>query len=83
MESMKQNLSTLLFDLGGVLIELGPIDEMMATSSQNTDEIWRNWIQCSAVRDFESGQSSPVRFSEQMVSEFRMAITPAEFLGKL
>ena len=74
------NITTVLFDLGGVLVELGPVSEMMASSPYNQDEIWRNWIQSPAVREFESGQSSPGVFARSVVDEYQLQVSPEEFL---
>jgi putative hydrolase of the HAD superfamily len=46
-----------LFDLGGVLIELGGVEEFGALIGvQNTEEIWRRWLTSPWVRRYERGQ---------------------------
>jgi len=75
-----RNLNTLLFDLGGVLIELGSVADMMATSPQEPESIWENWITSSSVSSFESGNCNEVTFSQSMVEEFQLTISPDEFL---
>ena len=74
------NVNTLLFDLGGVLIELGPITELMAASSMNPERIWENWSHSASVRQYESGECSDESFARNMISEFDMGISPHQFL---
>ena len=76
-----RNVNTLLFDLGGVLIELGTVDEMMGTSPKTKDAIWSGWIRSSAVRSFESGCSSLDQFAIDMINEFQLSISAAEFIA--
>jgi HAD superfamily hydrolase (TIGR01509 family) len=77
---MTTNIDCVIFDLGGVLIELdGP-----PVSSQNSDltepEIWRRWLYSTAVRDFESGKCTALEFAEALVLEFKLEQTPEAFL---
>ena len=77
-----RNITTLLFDLGGVLIELGSLSEMMATSPHSNEDIWKGWTQSPSVRRYESGGCTPEEFAENMVVEFELSITPPEFIEK-
>ena len=73
-------VEVILFDLGGVLIELTGVGTMMSWSKLEEDEIWPRWLASPAVRAFESGGSSPTEFADAMVIEFELSITPAEFM---
>jgi len=77
---LTKNITTLLFDLGGVLIELGSVSEMMATSPYNHEEIWHNWISSPSVRRFEAGLCTPEQFAGNIVEEYRLTISGDEFL---
>jgi hypothetical protein len=47
-----RNITTVFFDLGGVLIELGCLSEMMATSPLSDEGIWQGWTRsphCKAL----------------------------------
>lgn len=77
-----RNITTLLFDLGGVLIELGSLSEMMATSPQSDEDIWQGWTRSPSVRLFESGGCTSTEFAENMVVEFELSITAGEFIEK-
>lgn len=75
-----RNVTTLLFDLGGVLIELGPVAPMLVSDSHAPDEIWSRWIHSHAVRRFESGQCSADEFAAHMVEEFSLNHSEEAFL---
>jgi glucose-1-phosphatase len=77
-----RNITTLLFDLGGVLIELGSVSEMMATSPYSEEDIWKGWTRSPSVRRYESGRCTEEEFAENMVKEFELSISTAEFIGK-
>lgn len=74
------DIEVILFDLGGVLIELGGVDAMMASSGLDEAELWRRWLASPAVRDFESGRSDPADFSHAMIEEFELDTSPDEFI---
>lgn len=74
------HVNTLLFDLGGVLIELGSLEPLVSTSSQRPDEIRQNWLHSPSVRLFESGQCSDEEFAHSMISELSLDIGVVEFL---
>ena len=77
-----QHITTLLFDLGGVLIELGDINEMMVTARGSPEAKADQWLTSPAVREFESGKCDESEFAENMISEFRLNLSKAEFLDK-
>lgn len=77
-----RNITTLLFDLGGVIIELGSLEDMMSTSPLSEKEIWQSWIRSPSVRRFESGSCTADEFSSAMIEEFSLNVSPDEFLRK-
>ncbi len=77
-----RNITTLLFDLGGVIIELGSLEEMMSTSPLQEKEIWKGWIRSPSVRRFESGNCSADEFAVSMIEEFSLEVSPEQFLEK-
>ena len=52
------DIDVILFDLGGVLIELAGVEKMLEWSKDlaSTDELWRRWLHSAAVRAFETGK---------------------------
>ena len=70
-----------LFDLGGVLIELGGVSTMQEwTGIALDDELWLRWLTCPWVRSFEMGECSADEFSVGFVTEWEIALSPAKFL---
>ena len=48
--------SVVLFDIGGVLAELGAISELLGAGDDA--DLWRRWILSESVRAFEKGEIS-------------------------
>ncbi len=79
---LKTSVDLILFDLGGVIIELTGVEKMLDWSTDITSEkdLWDRWLASRAVRDFESGQSTPDHFARTIITEFNLSITPGSFL---
>jgi glucose-1-phosphatase len=70
-----------LFDLGGVLIELRGVPAMRNLSGiVNDDELWHRWLTCRWVRSYETGQCSKEAFARGMVDDWGLSIRPTAFL---
>ncbi len=70
-----------LFDLGGVLIELGGVPVMRDLAGIGSDdEVWRRWLTCPWVRSFERGHCSADEFATGVVSDWGLAVSPRRFL---
>lgn len=72
----------MLFDLGGVLIELdsrGPMRDLV--EEMGAEAMWQRWLSCPWVRSFESGRCSPQVFAEGVVAEWGLSASAAEFLA--
>lgn len=74
------DIEVILFDLGGVLIELSGAGTMMRWSQLDESEIWRRWLASTAVRKFESGKCDADEFARAVVREFQLATTPEVFM---
>ena len=71
----------ILFDLGGVLIELRGVATMAELSGIDDEgELWRRWLDCRWVRIFESGGCTPGDFARGVVDDWQLPISPDEFL---
>jgi glucose-1-phosphatase len=72
----------ILFDLGGVLIELAGVDRMLELCNHafSTDELWARWLASEGVRQFETGRTGADVFGAAMLQEFGLSITAAQFL---
>ena len=82
-ETLKKTepVEVILFDLGGVLIELGGVPTMLSWTRLSEQEVWQTWLQSPAVRKFESGQSSGEDFAQELVSELALDVSAEEFLA--
>jgi putative hydrolase of the HAD superfamily len=81
---IEPTVEIVLFDLGGVLIEVtdASLRELGALSGIGTnDEVWRRWLACRWVRQFEAGGCGVEEFSHGFVDDWELAISPAEFLA--
>jgi HAD superfamily hydrolase (TIGR01509 family) len=74
--------SVLLFDLGGVLVEITAFEALRAMLGEalDDDEVRERWLRSPAVRSFELGRVSPAVFASRFISEWRVALTPEAFL---
>jgi putative hydrolase of the HAD superfamily len=72
----------LLFDLGGVLVELGglPIRSKWLGVDIDPEESWRRWLKSESASLFETGQISADTFAQRIVEEMALKIEPDEFL---
>lgn len=76
-----QSVDVVLFDLGGVLIELGGADELgRLVGEPCEEELWRRWLSCPWVRRFERGHCEPEEFSLGMVDTWKIDLSPTDFL---
>jgi HAD superfamily hydrolase (TIGR01509 family) len=70
-----------LFDLGGVLIEVSGVRAMLDfTGIENEEDLWRRWLTCTWVRRFESGGCSETEFAAGVVADWQLEVSPAAFL---
>jgi putative hydrolase of the HAD superfamily len=76
------SVEIVLFDLGGVLLEVGGVAPMRELSGIDTDEeLWARWLGCRWVQLLESGRCTPDEFAAGVVADWELAVTPAEFLA--
>jgi HAD superfamily hydrolase (TIGR01509 family) len=74
-------IEVVLFDLGGVLVDIGGIGDLGAFAGESSeDELWRRWLACPWVRRFERGHCDADSFSHGMVDSWSMSIEPEVFL---
>jgi FMN phosphatase YigB (HAD superfamily) len=69
-------VDVVLFDLGGVLVELsgvGTFSEWMGNGVSH-EEVWRRWLRSPAVRAFESGRIEAQPFADQLIAEFELRV---------
>ena len=80
---MTARYDAILFDLGGVMIELAGVERMLEWSPAlgTTEELWRRWLSSPAVRAYETGRMHRDDFARALVDEFGLPVDPATFLA--
>ena len=79
---MNQKPSAILFDLGGVLVELNQHQSFVPWFDQNLSpsENWRQWLTAPLPQLFEQGRLTPEEFARQYIDRNNLAINIQDFL---
>jgi len=79
---MGKKIEVILFDLGGVLVELSGVSVMLdwMDESMTIETLWQRWLTSPSVRQFETGRMSHQDFAEQLIEEMSLPVRPDEFL---
>jgi glucose-1-phosphatase len=79
---MNKEISHLVFDLGGVIIELRglPILNEWVGTDYTAEEVWNKWLTSAAPRAFEAGKIDKNEFASRIIDELYLNIGVAEFL---
>ncbi len=75
-------VDAVLFDMGGVLVELGPLDELLTVEPLSAEEFWPRWLASPAVRALETGRCEVDRFAVDLVAELGLALSPDEVVER-
>ena len=79
---MERRPELVLFDLGGVLIELRGVATMAELSGIDDErELWRRWLDCRWVRTFEAGRCGPDDFAQGVILDWGLPVGKDEFLS--
>jgi glucose-1-phosphatase len=78
---MKSSLRVVLFDVGGVLVQLTGVETILGWTANRYEpqELWRLWLHSPAVRAFESGRMDASTFAVEMVRELDVPLEPRSF----
>jgi glucose-1-phosphatase len=76
------DIRVLLFDVGGVLVQLAGVEVMLdwLGNGISADDLWRMWLQSAPVRQFETGKIDASEFAVRVTSEFGLSVEPQRFL---
>lgn len=82
MRRIADQIQVVLFDLGGVLVELRGVPTMRAWLDHRVslEELWALWLTSPVVRRFETGRSTPGEFAEQIIGELSLPVGKKEFV---
>lgn len=77
-------IKVILFDLGGVLVELTGVPMMLKWTNHRFDPetLWEAWLNSPAVRSFEKGYSSAEQFADELISEMDLQVGEDEFIER-
>lgn len=76
-----QPMEIVLFDLGGVLFDVGGVAPMRELSGIDSDEeLWGRWLGCRWVQALEAGRCTPEEFAAGVVTDWELPVAPEEFL---
>lgn len=81
---VNNQIEVILFDLGGVLVELTGVPVMLGWSADDMspEMLWEKWLTSPVVRDFESGRIHHEYFAERLIEEMGLDVKPDVFLEK-
>ncbi len=82
--SQARPFDAIVFDLGGVLIELAGISRMLGWLGEGAtaDELWRRWLASESVRGFECGRLDTRQFADAFLAEFQIPISGEQFIAE-
>lgn len=79
---IQPSVDVVLFDLGGVLFEVGGVAPMRRLSRIDSDEeLWARWLGCRWVKLLEAGRCSSEEFAAGVVADWELPVSSAEFLA--
>ena len=73
-------VAVVLFDLGGVIVDLSGLDHFLQRHRIDKSDFWPRWLGDGRLADFERGESTPAEFASAFVDDFALSIRPDEFL---
>ena len=80
------NIGAVVFDMGGVLVDLQPITHLFGAEDKTVDESveanWARWLASPSVRDYEMGHCDLETFATRFVGEAHLNCTANEFIQR-
>jgi HAD superfamily hydrolase (TIGR01509 family) len=76
------DIAVVLFDVGGVLVELSGVATLLDWLDQRLTaaQLWSLWLHSPSVRAFETGRIDGRQFAAGVLAELRLDIEPGYFL---
>jgi len=75
-------ITAVVFDMGGVVVRLKPLGEVLAGLELPHEDLWERWIRADAVRVFESGGSTVDEFADSLIRELGVDREPVELIER-
>lgn len=85
MRSQRNEIRVILFDVGGVLVELSGLATLLSWLGHcvTAKQARALWLTSPTVRLFETGKMQPSAFAQQMITEMGLRVDSEEFLTEL
>ena len=82
MRFQRNEIRVVLFDVGGVLVELSGLAMLLSWLGHRVtaEQVRTHWLTSPIVRSFETGKMQPAAFAEQMITELNLQVGSEEFL---
>lgn len=74
-------ISAVLFDMGGVVVELAPLDELLG-ADMAADDFWPRWLASPTVRRFERGACTIEEFAAGLRSELEVDLDEVDVIDR-
>lgn len=81
-ETADRAIEVVLFDMGGVLVKLGNLDEELGVQNMTSQEFWDRWLTSPAVRSLERGDADVDGFADALVAEFGLDMERSEVIDR-
>jgi HAD superfamily hydrolase (TIGR01509 family) len=77
-----EDIRVLLFDVGGVLVQLSGVEVMLGWLGKpvTEEELLRRWLLSASVRQYETGKIDADEFAAGVIAEFGLGVEPQRFL---
>lgn len=84
MPAEKSKIRVVLFDLGGVLVELSGVPVMLEWMGDRTspENLLKIWLKSPVVRAFETGQITAEEFADELITEMLLPVERDRLLGE-
>lgn len=85
MTAKSDGIRIVLFDVGGVLVELGGVPTVLSWMRNPIapEELFRMWLTSPAVRAFETGRIDPDSFADELIVEMSLRVKRDQLLKEL
>lgn len=79
---MGNQIEVILFDLGGVLIELTGMPRFLEwnRNSFTPEIVWEKWLNSDIVRSYETGRLGDLDFADGIINEFDLNVSRSQFI---
>ena len=77
-----QTIEVVLFDMGGVLVQLGDLATELGVADMSSQQFWDRWLTSPSVRALERGDGTVDGFAEGLIAEFDLAMERHEVIAR-